>query len=283
MVSKYRDIIEPKGKLQAKEKNDHNDNSVKLADVRDGSLNSQDIARSTANTGDLTSILTGKLETTLDSICPLLKSIMCDFSAFLSKTLIGSHGQDLVNKEAERTFKRSNASPVELVMLLCSQEWQNTLQKNAGLAFIELINEGRVLSHGMKDHIVRVAMEAEFILSRLRADDVAKHELFGSASSQTQSARLHEEVLINSLISSAARRDFMEYSKFKEGIQNRSRRDYKLDIWEDDDRRKRRFLIDSWDNSHQLFYSASNGEDDLCSGSIMEKNDTKEFWIYREQ
>jgi len=28
-------------------------------------------------------------------------------------------------------------------MLLCSQEWQNSLQKHAGLAFIELVNEGR--------------------------------------------------------------------------------------------------------------------------------------------
>jgi hypothetical protein len=40
------------------------------------------------------------------------------------------------------TFKNSH-SVVELVMLLCSQEWQNSLQKHAGLAFIELINEGR--------------------------------------------------------------------------------------------------------------------------------------------
>lgn len=40
------------------------------------------------------------------------------------------------------TFKNSQ-SVVELVMLLCSQEWQNSLQKHAGLAFIELINEGR--------------------------------------------------------------------------------------------------------------------------------------------
>ena len=60
-------------------------------------------------------------------------------------------------------------------MLLCSQEWQNSLQKHAGLAFIELINEGRLLSHAMKDHIVRVANEAEFILNRMRADDVLKH------------------------------------------------------------------------------------------------------------
>lgn len=63
-------------------------------------------------------------------------------------------------------------------MLLCSQEWQNSLQKHAGLAFIELINEGRLLSHAMKDHIVRVANEAEFILDRMRADDVIKHAEF---------------------------------------------------------------------------------------------------------
>ena len=40
------------------------------------------------------------------------------------------------------TMKQST-SVVELVMLLCSQEWQNSLQKHAGLAFIELVNEGR--------------------------------------------------------------------------------------------------------------------------------------------
>lgn len=43
------------------------------------------------------------------------------------------------------TLKQSS-SVVELVMLLCSQEWQNSLQKHAGLAFIELVNEGRYIS-----------------------------------------------------------------------------------------------------------------------------------------
>ena len=42
------------------------------------------------------------------------------------------------------TLKQST-SVVELVMLLCSQEWQNSLQKHAGLAFIELVNEGRYI------------------------------------------------------------------------------------------------------------------------------------------
>lgn len=40
--------------------------------------------------------LTQQLETALGSVCPLLREIMVDFAPFLSKTLIGSHGQDLL-------------------------------------------------------------------------------------------------------------------------------------------------------------------------------------------
>ena len=36
----------------------------------------------------------------------------------------------------------------------------------------------RLLSHATRDHIVRVANEAEFILNRMRADDVQKHAEF---------------------------------------------------------------------------------------------------------
>ena len=36
----------------------------------------------------------------------------------------------------------------------------------------------RLLSHATQDHIVRVANEAEFILNRMRADDVQKHAEF---------------------------------------------------------------------------------------------------------
>lgn len=122
--------------------------------------------------------LTQKLEAALGSVCPLLREIMVDFAPFLSKTLLGSHGQELLSEGKGLTTFKHSTSVVELVMLLCSQEWQNSLQKHAGLAFIELINEGRLLSHAMKDHIVRVANEAEFILNRMRADDVLKHAEF---------------------------------------------------------------------------------------------------------
>ncbi|KAF7488154.1 Neurobeachin [Sarcoptes scabiei] len=255
MVSRYRDIIEPKncndrrGSINSLSKNSQENFMITTQQQNKDRIYQSDILESieitkTANT-KITEKLTSKLEATLASVCPLLREIICDFSAFLSKTLLGSHGQELITKETIRTFKRIDASPVELVMLLCSQEWQNTLQKNAGLAFIELINEGRLLSHAMKDHIVRVAMEAEFILNRLRADDVAKHDSFTQSCIETNNSRLQEENIINSLIVSAKRRDWMIFTRFKESIKQNERKYFKLDSWEDDCRRRRRFIYDS--------------------------------------
>ena len=63
------------------------------------------------------------------SACPLFREIMVDFAPFLSKTLVGSHGQDLLMEgKAIMTFKNSS-SVVELVMLLCSQVWSLSLFK----------------------------------------------------------------------------------------------------------------------------------------------------------
>lgn len=42
--------------------------------------------------------LTQKLEAALGSVCPLLREIMVDFAPFLSKTLLGSHGQELLSE-----------------------------------------------------------------------------------------------------------------------------------------------------------------------------------------
>ena len=40
--------------------------------------------------------LTERLERALGSVAPLLREIFVDFAAYLSKTLIGSHGQELL-------------------------------------------------------------------------------------------------------------------------------------------------------------------------------------------
>lgn len=215
--------------------------------------------------------LTQKLETALGTVCPLLQEIMVDFAPFLSRTLIGSHGQDLLmDGKGLSTFKNST-SVVEVVMLLCSQEWQNSLQKHAGLAFIELINEGRLLSHAMKDHIVRVANEAEFILNRMRADDVLKHAEFESFCAQTLLERKEEEQMCDHLITAARRRDVVVASRINEKVINilnnkhgawgskvsksssnsqKPIEHWKLDIWEDDSRRRKRFVRNPLGSSH---------------------------------
>ncbi|XP_068082894.1 neurobeachin [Anabrus simplex] len=211
--------------------------------------------------------LTQKLEMALGSVCPLLREIMVDFAPFLSKTLVGSHGQELLMEgKGLTTFKNSN-SVVELVMLLCSQEWQNSLQKHAGLAFIELINEGRLLSHAMKDHIVRVANEAEFILNRMRADDVLKHADFESQCAQTLLDRREEERMCDHLITAARRRDNVIASRLLEKVRNimsnkhgawgytdplsaKMSEFWKLDSWEDDARRRKRFVHNPLGSSH---------------------------------
>lgn len=70
--------------------------------------------------------ITEKLERTLTNIAPFLRDIFIEFSQILTKTLVGSHGQELLPGGLHAL--KHTASVVELVMLLCSQEWQNSLQ-----------------------------------------------------------------------------------------------------------------------------------------------------------
>ncbi|XP_071125679.1 neurobeachin-like isoform X4 [Mytilus edulis] len=212
--------------------------------------------------GGDTGSLTERLEKALGSVAPLLREIFVDFAPFLSKTLIGSHGQELLIGGLV-TLKQST-SVVELVMLLCSQEWQNSLQKHAGLAFIELVNEGRLLAHATRDHIVRVANEAEFILNRMRAEDVQKHAEFESLCAQTMLDRKEEEKLCDHLIKSAKRRDHQIAVKLKDKILyiltnkhgawgdpcEKPADFWKLDVWEDDSRRRRRMIRNPHGSTH---------------------------------
>ncbi|KAF7700335.1 hypothetical protein HF521_003293 [Silurus meridionalis] len=243
--------------------------------------------------------ITAKLERALEKVAPLLREIFVDFAPFLSRTLLGSHGQELLIEGL--VCMKSSTSVVELVMLLCSQEWQNSIQKNAGLAFIELINEGRLLCHAMKDHIVRVANEAEFILNRQRAEDVHKHAEFESSCAQYAIDRREEEKMCDHLISAAKHRDRVTANQLKQKIvniltnkhgawgalthrygpldhcvwtqqRNSQLHDFwRLDYWEDDLRRRRRFVRNPFGSTHLDISCKSlddygHEEDDMLKG-----------------
>uniref|UniRef100_K7FJD9 LPS responsive beige-like anchor protein n=1 Tax=Pelodiscus sinensis TaxID=13735 RepID=K7FJD9_PELSI len=209
--------------------------------------------------------ITERLEHALEKAAPLLREIFVDFAPFLSRTLLGSHGQELLIEGTSLVCMKSSSSVVELVMLLCSQEWQNSIQKNAGLAFIELVNEGRLLSQTMKDHLVRVANEAEFILSRQRAEDIHRHAEFESLCAQYSADKREDEKMCDHLIRAAKFRDHVTASQLIQKIINiltdkhgawgnsassRPREFWRLDYWEDDLRRRRRFVRNPFGSTH---------------------------------
>ncbi|XP_018416801.1 PREDICTED: lipopolysaccharide-responsive and beige-like anchor protein [Nanorana parkeri] len=209
--------------------------------------------------------ITERLEHALEKAAPLLREIFVDFAPFLSRTLLGSHGQELLIEGTSLVCMKSSSSVVELVMLLCSQEWQNSIQKNAGLAFIELVNEGRLLSQTMKDHLVRVANEAEFILSRQRAEEIHRHAEFESLCAQYSADKREDEKMCDHLIRAAKYRDHVTATQLVQKIINiltdkhgawgnssssRPREFWRLDYWEDDLRRRRRFVRNPLGSTH---------------------------------
>lgn len=75
--------------------------------------------------------LTQKLETALGSVCPLLREIMVDFAPFLSKTLVGSHGQELLMEGKGIFF----LSPLNYRIYFCCRPVLELLNNDVGLYF----------------------------------------------------------------------------------------------------------------------------------------------------
>ncbi|XP_068720916.1 lipopolysaccharide-responsive and beige-like anchor protein [Montipora capricornis] len=207
--------------------------------------------------------LSEKLEIGFKSSGSLLKEILVDFSPFLSRFLVGSHGQELV---LEGLSCQKTDSVVELVMLLCSQEWQNSLQRNGGMAFMELVNEGRLLSHAMRERIVMTTSEAFVIVNKLEGISRQKHMQFVDLCRLTEATYSENDKLQDQLLLATKRRDFSvaknviqkvldiitsEHGAWSVGQQPPSTiQFYRLDMWEDDSRRRMRFVKNEYGSSH---------------------------------
>uniref|UniRef100_A0AC34GP20 BEACH-type PH domain-containing protein n=1 Tax=Panagrolaimus sp. ES5 TaxID=591445 RepID=A0AC34GP20_9BILA len=211
--------------------------------------------------------LTKKLQVAMEAVSPLLREIITDFKSYLQKTLLGTHGQEIMNDvKVLQTLRNQQGSVIELVMLLCSQEWQTSLQRHAGLAFIELVNEGRLMAHATRDHVLRVANEADFILNRLRAEDVSKHAAFDHESLEQLNNRKKEDQVSDHLIISSRRRDQLTAAKSLEKMKTilmspsgawcthdeEDQSFWKLDLWEDDSRRRKRFVPNVYGCRHSM-------------------------------
>ncbi|XP_065190156.1 lipopolysaccharide-responsive and beige-like anchor protein [Sycon ciliatum] len=100
--------------------------------------------------------LTKQVEAIGTFVGPFLKDLFQEFPSILSQ-LKTTSGEPLLG--AGRSWKPTS-SVVELVMLLCSQEWQMSIQRSAGSAFNTLVAEGTKLARQGSSLMTSLAAEA---------------------------------------------------------------------------------------------------------------------------
>lgn len=147
------------------------------------------------------------------------------------------------------------------------------------------------MAHASKDHVVKVANEADFILNRMRADDIRKASAFEQLSAQTTVERKEEEQLCDHFITAARQRHQAIALRLQEKYLalmihdkmtylNSSRMFWKLDSWEDDLRRRRRIIRNPNGSTHPeaVQKSVSNdANEDLINTMIKEENLLKQL------
>uniref|UniRef100_A0A8C3SGM0 Lipopolysaccharide-responsive and beige-like anchor protein n=1 Tax=Chelydra serpentina TaxID=8475 RepID=A0A8C3SGM0_CHESE len=180
--------------------------------------------------------ITERLEHALEKAAPLLREIFVDFAPFLSRTLLGSHGQELLIEGTSLVCMKSSSSVVELVMLLCSQEWQNSIQKNAGLAFIELVNEGRGAS------LSPLSLCAQYSADKREDEKMCDHLI--------RAAKFRDHVTASQLIQKIINILTDKHGAWGNSASSRPREFWRLDYWEDDLRRRRRFVRNPLGSTH---------------------------------
>ncbi|OAF67284.1 hypothetical protein A3Q56_04940 [Intoshia linei] len=203
-----------------------------------------------------------KILNSLSSAVKLIKYLFQTHKNFLIRTLIGSHGQDIYTPAAH-CFEDST-SLVQIVMLICSQEWQTSLLTHAGLSFIELANEGRMLSYAVQDHIIRVATEAEFIINKISAENVEKHAVFNKKFNKSFHLSKNQELTIEYMVSSYRQQNFnmvhnqIEFLRifFEDRYSNvnnerGSKKFFYLSLHQDNSRRRYKFERNIYGSSHK--------------------------------
>uniref|UniRef100_A0A672PEA1 LPS responsive beige-like anchor protein n=1 Tax=Sinocyclocheilus grahami TaxID=75366 RepID=A0A672PEA1_SINGR len=184
-----------------------------------------------------------RLEHALEKAAPLLREIFVDFAPFLSRTLLGSHGQELLIEGTSLVCMKSSSSVVELVMLLCSQVCHSSISSQV-ILFFPL----HLFTH------IRAKLLTRLVLFCLQ-----------SQCAQYAAEKRDEEKMCDHLIRAAKYRDHVTSTQLIQKIVNiltdkhgawgcsafsRPREFWRLDYWEDDLRRRRRFIRNLFGSTH---------------------------------
>ena len=80
--------------------------------------------------------------------------------------------------------------------------------RHGGMAFMELVNEGRLLSHAMRERIVMTTSEAFVIVNKLDEISRQKHMQFVELCRLTEATYNEDDKLQDQLLLATKRRDF---------------------------------------------------------------------------
>lgn len=171
-----------------------------------------------STTAPLNLTLEEKIDVAFHTSASLLREILFDFSHYLSRVLVGSRGQDLISDGLGSL--KSEDSTVELVMLLCSQEWQNALQRQAGTAFMDLVDEGRLLSHSTRERIVITGSEALDIMKDRDSMENLKHAQFETLCTKTMIAYMGQYKTYDQFFKAKKKRNMSSATQSLEKVRN---------------------------------------------------------------
>ena len=86
--------------------------------------------------------------------------------------------------------------------------WLAFFHRHGGMAFMELVNEGRLLSHAMRERIVMTTSEAFVIVNKLDEISRQKHMQFVDLCRLTEATYNENDKLQDQLLLATKRRDF---------------------------------------------------------------------------
>lgn len=86
--------------------------------------------------------------------------------------------------------------------------WFPIFHRHGGMAFMELVNEGRLLSHAMRERIVMTTSEAFVIVNKLDEISRQKHMQFVELCRLTEATYNENDKLQDQLLLATKRRDF---------------------------------------------------------------------------
>jgi hypothetical protein len=221
-----------------------------------------------------------QMKALLAQVRPMLSSIFFEFKPFLMKTLRGSQDQELMNKAFFSVLQSD--SPVELIMLLSSQEWQNALQVHAGVAFANLVKEGGQVQRIVEAWLLQIGQRIQLLCAKEEGDCTVKHAAFEEFCCGWYQWCCGEEKLFNRNHLASQQRYQNQahhiWMKVLDVVTNKhgawgstedgSASFMRLDVWEDDSRRRMRLMKNLHGTTHPeaTVYPTATTEPD--SGSI---------------